>query len=198
MQCWNCYCYYSLNGKYCRRVLITHRCWDAGLFKQTEHRVEARAVEGASARHIKTCRCDAYSHGKCRVPLVCCTFLPAVAIVYFSFSLVWTCKIRGQIYSLKFRFTQTCKGNLTHASPISHNAQYRHVWESSVKPCVVISSGPEGKRSLTGRKWLHWLSILFLCLCYMDLPSPSHCPCGFKNADWAVKWCGLLYVCTYL
>lgn len=89
----------QLNGKYRRRVLITQPGCDASLFKHTEHRVGARAVEGASARHIQTRRCrrlqpSERSHQRSTAPLLCSTCVPALAVVYFSFSLNLTLKLK--------------------------------------------------------------------------------------------------------
>lgn len=71
-----------------------------------------------TSKHVAA---DAHSHQRAAmvnsVPLLCYTFIPAGTAVCFSFALVGSCQIRALIYSLKFRFTQTCKGNQTHMPP---------------------------------------------------------------------------------
>lgn len=50
---------------------------DAGLFQQPKYQVEARAVEGTSARHIETCRCRSSRPSERK----CCKLDPAITFV---------------------------------------------------------------------------------------------------------------------
>lgn len=204
MQCLQCYCYYSLNGKYRRRVLITQpglRC--KSLFKHTERRVGARAVDGRSLgeAHPNMSLQTACSHqrGTTRDPqLLCC--VPHVSLLELLFTLAspwpYNPKIKGLIYSLKFKFCDW-EVQITSVCVCWQSVMQRRqpAW-TRVRPLgePLCGRSPQHQKVNTLAHLQDVTQLRVHCLplvsvtCFRPPRHAAHV--APRNADWAVHSCG--------